>query len=78
MNNPEIPEDIKNSLIILALDNLISSINETLEDNPEIPEEHLLYLSSLKVLTNQVLNTLNIESVINSKIRRPQWNQESL
>ena len=69
MENPTI-EDIKNSIIILALDNLASLCEESLEIDENNPEEQD-YLSFLASISRDIIKELG--GYTPHVIPRPKW-----
>lgn len=69
-------EDIKNSIIILALDNLIKDCEYSLEENINNPEnEYIQFISdSSKIILKEYSEKLNKEPKV---ISRPKWKKEN-
>ena len=66
-------EDIKNSILILALNNLIEDIDYSLEEEPEYNTEYYIFIrQSAEILLNEFGNKLSDKEPVTP---RPKWNQ---
>lgn len=73
MEEPIDPEELKNSIIILALDNLASTYEIALEDTQDMPNEEKEYLEFLIEYSRDLIQHLG-GNISNKPISRPKWN----
>lgn len=66
------PEDLKNSIVILALDNLASIYEIALEDTQNMPKDEVEYLQFIIGYSRSLIQQIG-ESISNKPIPRPQW-----
>lgn len=66
------PEDLKNSIIILALDNLASTYGIALEDAKNMPKDEVEYLQFIIGYSRDLIQQMG-GSIGNKPISRPQW-----
>lgn len=66
------PEDLKNSIIILALDNLASIYELALEDTQNMPEDEIEYLKFIVGYTRDLIQQMG-GKIDNQPIARPKW-----
>ena len=63
-------DDIKKSIIIIALDNLIGECNDSLEEADEDQKEYLQFIIDSSKL---ILQEIGLEVQIPTTIKRPSW-----
>ena len=63
-------DDIKKSIIIIALDNLIGECNDSLEEADEDQKEYLQFIIDSSKL---ILQEIGLEVQILTTIKRPSW-----
>jgi hypothetical protein len=66
------PEDLKNSIIILALDNLAYTYEIALEDAKNMPEDEIDYLHFIIGYSRDLIQQLG-GNLGNQPISRPKW-----
>lgn len=66
------PEHLKNSIIILALDNLASTYEIALEDTQNMPEDEVEYLKFIIGYTKDLIQQMG-GSLEDQPISRPKW-----
>ena len=72
-NNTVNPEDLKNSIIILALDNLASTYEFALEDTQNMPEEEVEYLQFIIGYSRDLVQQMGGTISSHHNIQRPKW-----
>lgn len=67
------PEDLKNSIIILALDNLASIYEYALEDAKNMPEEEIEYTKFIIGYSRDLIQQMGGTISTPHNIQRPKW-----
>lgn len=67
------PDDLKNSIVILALDNLASTYEIALEDAKNMPEDEIEYLQFIIGYSRDLIQQMGGSISSNQPISRPQW-----
>ena len=73
MENTINPEDLKNSIIILALDNLASTYEFALEDTKNMPEEDVEYIQFIIGYSRDLIQQMGGTISSPHNIQRPKW-----
>lgn len=66
------PEDLKNAIIILALDNLASLYEIALEEDPNMPKEEKEYIQFIIDYCRDLIQLMG-GNLGSHNIPRPQW-----
>ena len=66
------PDDLKNSIIILALDNLVSLYEYTLESVKDLPKEDIEYFGFIINYSRDLMKQMG-QNLDNSVTPRPKW-----
>ena len=72
-NNTVNPEDLKNSIIILALDNLASIYEYALEDAKNMPEDEVEYILLIIGYSRDLIQQMGGNISGPHDIPRPKW-----
>lgn len=72
-NNTVNPEDLKNSIIILALDNLASIYEYALEDAKNMPEDEVEYTKFIIGYSRDLIQQMGGNISGPHDIPRPKW-----
>lgn len=66
------PDDLKNSIIILALDNLVSLYEYTLESVKDLPKEDIEYFGFIIDYSRDLMKQMG-QNLDNHITPRPEW-----